>query len=232
MKGCLAVVGGIVVIGIIVIVGGGVWFGTKMAKFSKEIEAAFAQLDSTNQDFPFAKPATSQLDPGRLDTVLAIRSRVAQGSRAVMQQFEQIERSGDVSEAFDAMKDMFAEMKTVPQNLETELRAARISYDEFVWTVDTAYGTVFAAADQGNPQAVEAAKQIESMIVDATMPGAKSEEKFASFRNRAKASLIALDPATLDIVLARKEQLAGDKAYTMFDFFLSGRGEDIKIQEK
>lgn len=232
MKGCLAVVGGIVVLGIIVVIGGGVWFGTKMAKFGEEMEAAFAQLDVTNKDFPFAKPATSQLEAGKLDTVLAIRSRVAQGSRQVMQKFEEIEKSGDVSDAFDAMKDMFAEMKTVPQNLETELRAARISYDEFVWTVDTAYGSIFAAADQGHPQAVEAAKQIEAMIVDAKMPGAKSEEKFATFRNRAKASLVALDPATLDLVLARKDQLTGDKSFTMFDFFMSGRGEDMQIQAK
>lgn len=227
MKGCLAVVGGLVVLGILIVVGGGIWFGTKMAKFGEEVEASFAQLESTNQDFVFTTPTNSQLDATKLDTVLAIRGRVANSSRDVMKKFEDIERQGDVSGAIDAMKEMFAAMKSVPLALETELRAARISYKEFVWTVDTAYGTVFAAADQGHPQAAEIAKEVQSMIVDSKMPGGKSEQKYSTFRDRTKASLVALDPATLELVLARKDALSGDKAFTMFDFFLSGRGADV-----
>jgi hypothetical protein len=231
MKGCLAVVGGLVVLVILVVVGFGGYFAKKAYDFGKEIEAAFTQLEATDSDFPFVAPANSKLDPQRLDAVLAARDRVARSSSEMLSKFEKMERDGNMEGFMDAMKEMMGSMKKMPADLEAELRAIKMSYKEYVWTVDTAYGTIFAAADQGNPVAVELAKQIEASIVDAKMPGGKSEEKFRTFRDRTKASLVQLDPATCDLVLARGQLMTGDKAYSMFDFMISGKGKDMDFSK-
>ncbi len=229
MKGCLAVVGGIVVVGLILMIGFCSYVVKKSIDVSKELEASFKQLETTNKDFPFTKPPTSKLDAAKLDQVIAIRSRVAQGASDTLKSFQDLENGGrpDVGEMIDTFKDAIEKMKHIPIELETELRAIRMSFDEYVWTLDTAYGTIFKAADKGNTAAAELAKSIHGQIVDTKALGPKSEETFNTFRNRTMA-IVDLDPATLDLVMARKGALTGEKASLLFDFFMSGRGRNLR----
>jgi hypothetical protein len=231
MKGCLAVVGGLVVVGLLLMVGFCGYFVKKGMDIQKELQASFAQLDLTNRDFPFRKPATSRLEPAQLEKVLAMRARVAQGASATLKQFQEMERgeNQDFRKIVDQIKEGVETLKRVPIDLEQELRSAKLSFDEYVWTLDTAYGTIFKAADKGNPEAVTVAKAVEDQLVDRRTPGRRAEQNFVMFKNRTMAA-VDLDPSTVETVLQHRDALVGDVAALYLDTFLSRRGENLSFQ--
>jgi hypothetical protein len=231
MKGCLAVIGGLVILVVLVVIGAGGYFAKKMMDFGKEVEASFVQLEQTNVDHPFVRPATSRIEPERLDAVLALRERVVDPSRESLAEFERLQSGAatDVSDAIDAVKRLLGTMKQLPLSLERELRGEKMSFAEYVWILDTAYGSVFTAADRGNPLAKELETRLRAALIDKKAPGNRMEEKYQTFRNRTKASLNDLDDATVAAVLGNGERLVGDGAPVVFDFFISGKGEDIEL---
>lgn len=226
MKGCLAVVGVLLVLGIVVLVGGGFWVGKKFMEAGAAIQASFTVLEKTDADFPFTRPTDSRLNSERLDSVLAIRSKLVEAARPNLTKFEQIENE-ESNDILGAFKESIAVMTQVPLDLEKELRLAQMSISEFLWTLDTVFGTVFAAADRGEARAVELAAKIETTFKPQDSANPELAKQFSEFRNRAKASLVAFDEASFELALARQDQLAPDFAYALFDRFVEDRGREF-----
>lgn len=222
MKGCLAVVGGIVVLIVIAMLAFGGYLGFKGYKAMEQFSTDMSRVEETsNVSFPFTAPPVSKLDPTRTALAFAIREKVSASLAEAAAGAEAAAKDKNLKGAFDMMTEFGDAFVGLPGRLEVELQTGKMSLAEYFWIVNTAHGSVFAAADQGDPSA----KELESKLI-ATMkapgmefgPGGKKQaESFDDFRARMKASLIQFDGSSLGVIRGCGERYPGNRAEIMVD---------------
>ena len=228
MKGCLVFFGVLIGLVFLAIAGSCGFFVYKVKQSSEVFDASLVDArTATDQAFAFARPPTSRLDSARFDAALGVRERTGAKFQGAFEEMEKKSEPQSIGEAFGFFSQMLTSMNEaftgLPGDLRHELEAERMSFAEFTWNVQTAYGTVFTAADRGDADAKALEDEIREQGRHSNpIAGGAKKEDFERFREQAKASLTEYDPASLAIVLAAKERFPGRGVTTFVDMVAIG----------
>ncbi len=214
MKGCLVVLAiGVVLIALL---GAGTCVvGQPLVESAQDYDAGISKVESsTDEMFPFTPTPETSLTAERFGQALRVREAMnkALDSEAgalldfVHGHLELHEGLKQLRGAYGTGRKALVE---VPLLLERELTAARMSLRELAWIVETAYGHVFAAADRGDARAKAIDEQLLAIAGDRSLGADASLDILDRFRNRCEASIDALDPRALEIILAAGERFPG-----------------------
>ncbi len=234
MKSCLAVVGGLVLLFIVLIVGCTGYAVYKGKGYAESIETAFNDLQATNAAFPFEIPEDGRLDPARVQTFLTVRDGAVGPIEDVQKELDRLkEMDGSAGSSpwaafktgMGAVGEMFEAFAAVPRDLRKGLEAARMSYAEYEWITETVHATLIFAARDGEPEAEEMVQELEALSSEEFEWNDKKMD-YGSMRRRIERLAYSWKRENLDTILAAKEGVTGNAAKLILDSILIERGLD------
>jgi hypothetical protein len=234
MKGCLAFVGALVVL--VLLLGGGCvgYFAYQGKQVAERMDAGTKRLGEIDAKYPFAAAADAKLQPDRFARFVKIRGAMVVKTSKVFEDLKSIGRDGDsgffstMKQAFGAMKGMITAMADAPAELATQLDAGQMSFAEYRWATSRMHGTLIAAAKAGNAEAQALNDAFEDGMRDLEQGNGKNEKKLTDVRAELAAAYPTFDPQELALILSMKDQLVADSPGFLVDMFAIEGVEGMK----
>lgn len=223
MKGCLAFVGAIVLL-VLVLGGGCVGYVAYQGKqMGEKMEAGKQRLDAVDAKFPFTPAADAKLTNDRFARYVKIRSSMVAKTTKVFDDLKAVGSEdsgffGGIKKFAGAMKGMFAAMADAPAELATLLEQGEMSFAEYRWSTSRMHGTLIAAAKAGNAEAQTLNTAFENSLREFEH-GNQNDKKIGDVRDELAAAYPTFDPQELALILSMKDQLQAESPGFLVDVF-------------
>ncbi|MFG0316157.1 MAG: hypothetical protein ACF8XB_02695 [Planctomycetota bacterium JB042] len=225
MKGCLAVVGVLTLLLVVLIAGCTGFVMYKGHELGQEHELALARLRQTNSA-AFAAPEDGLLAEDRLATWFRVRGEAVAPLDRMFSKAQDLKRMEDgdvgffegVSAAFGAVKGIAKSVMEVPGALATGLEGAGMSFDEYAWINGVVHATVRRAARAGEEPAVAMADAIDKSF-DSVEMRSEGKEFDPERLDRLEDRISEWKPENLALISARAQDLTASPALLMLDVF-------------
>lgn len=227
MKGCLAVVGIIFLIFVLLIVGCSGFMIYKGKQYAEELDTAFEGLRSTNETFPYEQPADGLLVADRLPAFLEVRKGAVVPIKEFFNRVSRLEEQGDdmgffqaIREAMGVVTDIVNAFKEVPKALETGLTAQQMSYDEYLWMTETIHITIVEAAEAGETEAQTILDELEETHQGVEVDIQDDKVSYSRMARRLGQENDGFEPLNLALILQNVDDLTGDVSQVLLDAIL------------
>lgn len=225
MKACLASIGCLALIVLLLVAGGIGYGGLKMKRFREQAEATQARLEATDAAFPFAAAPDARLDSARFATFQAVRERVARPIAAIVEKFGAVERTvAREAGPIDSFRAMFGfvteaagSFHEIHEQLAAELTARSMSWGEFRWIARRALETLLAAARDGDAEATRIVAELENAQTDFRAGAESPFGSFSDLRRELERDAPAWHPADLAVILGATDAYAKDPSALLLD---------------
>lgn len=227
MKGCLAVVGIIFLIFVLLIVGCSGFMIYKGKQYAEELDTAFEGLRTTNESFPYEQPEDGLLLADRLPAFLEVRKGAAVPIQEFLIRMTRLEEQGDEMGPVQAIKEMmgmFSEMagafREVPAALETGLTSRKMSLAEYQWMTETIHLTIVEAAEAGEGEAQAILDEMEQSQGDNELDTGNGKVSYSRLARRLGQENDGFEPLNLALILQNADDLTGDVSQVLLDAIL------------
>ena len=140
LKGWMIGIGVVIVVGIVAIIAGIGYLGTRASQFQEGMKDAQAKYADTSKEFPFKKPANGELTADRFSGYLRVRGALATAMISA--------RDMNSPTAIFELPDLPGKIGKAHVDA---LRAESMSIDEYRWITRQIYTVVAAEGQRENP---------------------------------------------------------------------------------
>lgn len=233
MKGCLAVVGVLALLLVVLFAGCTGYFVYKGHQYGQKHEDALARLVTTNSAHPFTPPEDGRLDASRFAVYLEARSGATGPVEAMFARTGELEQMDEETGFFEAMSTAFGAVKGIaqavleaPQALADSLAAQQMSFAEYDWINGVVHATIERAAEDGE----EAATALEEAITATfgTMNATVNEDEYDRDALKELRDRISdWTPENLALIAAHSDQIAAGVQVLLVDVFTTNLADEM-----
>jgi len=221
MKKVLIGCGIVALLFIVVLAAVGIFAGVKVANYGKSVETASQSMATVDRDFAFVEPAADSAMPAdRFQAYLGLRQRFVDRVLQVPFISKLVASSKNAPPALTPgdILGLVGEFPKLMQFYADELRAAKMSSDEFQWLSERTIEAIHTAGKNGDAEYAAAWDKIQAVSGDmqtAMRNSGNTDPNVQAMMMKfdttlMKASMVEADPASVQLVLDAKEQLAAN----------------------
>ena len=239
MKGCLAVVGGIVLLIVLLFSGCTGFVIYKGHQASERHDVAMARLSASNTTYAFTPPEDDHLDAERFERWLEARRGSTGPFESLFAEASGLEKLGEdgevgffeaISAGIGAVKGITQAIIRAPGAVADSLDEQEMSFAEYNWTTEIVHATIERANEDGEEAATAMSDAIDALLegVQATI----NEDEFDRDRLGDLADRIEeWNPENMALLATHADAIVSDATVLLVDALTVNLAEELPDAE-